>query len=68
MVQQFGPEDAVLVTFDLIKDLKIFDIAYNNADNNNFIMNYLVSLNEELEANFDISQFKYISAWDYSVY
>lgn len=68
MVQQLGPEDAVLVTFDLIKDMKIFDIAYNNVDNYNFIMNYFVTLNEELEANFDISQFKYISAWDYSSY
>lgn len=63
-----SPNDALLVTFDLIKDLQLLEASYNNLPNEKFIKNYLNTLNEDLGANFDLEQFHYVSAWDYRKY
>jgi len=66
--QHITHQDALLVTFDLIKDLKVLELAYNNEPNEKFIKNYLSMMNEELGSDFDLNHFKFISSWDYGQY
>lgn len=56
-----GPDGGVLVGVDLRKDPRILEPAYNDAGgvSARFAMNYLVRLNSEVDADFDLDAFKY---------
>lgn len=67
MAQEMQVSDRLLVGFDLIKDPKIVLDAYNDPHGvtGEFNLNLLSRINEELEANFDISNFKHSPVYNH---
>jgi L-histidine Nalpha-methyltransferase len=59
--------DLVLLGFDLRKDIDILMRAYNDSDGitRAFNFNLLTRLNRELQANFDLAQFKHYPAYNF---
>lgn len=60
-----APEDRMMVGFDLIKETEIMRKAYNCPEFKAVTTNYLTVLNEEFGADFNLEQFRFVSAWDH---
>jgi L-histidine N-alpha-methyltransferase len=60
------PDDYFLIGFDLKKDPELILAAYNDSQGitRAFNLNLLHRMNEELEANFDVIQFKHYPTYD----
>lgn len=56
-----GPEGAVLVGFDLVKDVEVLEAAYDDAAGvtARFNLNVLAHVNAELDADFDLGAFEH---------
>lgn len=63
---QLGPDDAILVGTDLVKDPAVLEAAYNDAAGitAEFNKNVLRVINRELDANFDVDAFAHESIWN----
>lgn len=63
---QLGPDDAVLLGMDLVKDVAIIEAAYNDAQGvtAEFNRNVLRVVNRELDANFDVDAFTHESRYN----
>ena len=61
-----APGDWVLLGLDLIKPVDRIMAAYHDSDGvtDAFIRNALVSINRELDADFDVGNFEYVPLWD----
>jgi dimethylhistidine N-methyltransferase len=61
-----GPDGAVLLGFDLQKDLKVLLAAYDDAKGvtRDFNLNLLARINRELEANFDLEAFQHCARYN----
>lgn len=64
--QYLGPEDKILVGFDLQKDPRIIRQAYDDAAGITaaFNLNLLKRMNRELGANFNLEQFEHFTDYD----
>ena len=60
------PSDNVLIGFDLKKNIKTLNAAYNDSSGltREFNLNLLSRMNNELGANFDISQFEHFGSYN----
>ena len=60
------PGDWVLLGLDLIKPIDRIMAAYHDRDGvtDAFIRNALVSINRDLDADFDVGNFEYVPLWD----
>jgi L-histidine N-alpha-methyltransferase len=60
------PGDWVLLGLDLVKPIDRIMAAYHDADGvtDAFIRNALVSINRDLDADFDVGNFEYAPLWD----
>jgi L-histidine N-alpha-methyltransferase len=60
-----APSDRLLLGLDLVKEPRILEAAYNDADGitEAFNKNILVRLNRELGANFDLDAFNHLACW-----
>ncbi len=63
---QLGPDDAVLIGTDLVKDTASLEAAYNDAAGitAEFNKNVLHVVNRELDADFDVDAFAHQSVWN----
>lgn len=63
---QLGPEDAVMVGIDLVKEVDLLEAAYNDAAGvtAQFNRNVLTVVNRELDADFDPLGFAHESRWN----
>lgn len=63
---QLGPDDAILIGTDLVKDTATLEAAYNDAAGitAEFNKNVLHVINRELDANFDVDAFAHQSVWN----
>lgn len=63
---QLGPDDAVLLGTDLVKDEATLVAAYNDAAGVTaaFNQNVLRVVNRELDANFDVDAFEHDATWN----
>jgi dimethylhistidine N-methyltransferase len=61
-----GPGGGLLIGVDLKKDKRTLDAAYNDAKGvtAKFNMNLLTRINRELGADFDLSSFRHLAAYD----
>jgi L-histidine Nalpha-methyltransferase len=61
-----GPDDHVLIGFDLVKDIRRLEAAYNDAAGvtADFNRNVLHVINRELVANFDVDAFEHVAFFD----
>lgn len=61
-----GPGDCFLVGVDLVKDPRMIEAAYNDANGVTaaFNLNILEHINRELNADFDTSRFEHVAHWD----
>jgi len=61
-----GIQDKFLIGVDLKKEIPVLEAAYNDAQGvtADFNLNLLVRINRELDADFDLSQFKHQSVWN----
>ena len=61
-----NPEDAVLLGFDMVKDVSVLHAAYNDAAGvtARFNKNVLARINRELGAAFDLDEFNHASFWN----
>jgi len=61
-----GRQGAILIGVDLIKDPRVLERAYDDGAgvSAGFAFNYLLRLNQEFQANFDPSSFKYTAIYD----
>lgn len=59
--RMLGRDGMFLLGFDLLKDRKVLEAAYNDSEGvtRDFNLNLLVRMNEELGANFDLSAFEH---------
>jgi L-histidine Nalpha-methyltransferase len=64
--QSLEPGDAFLLGIDLVKDARVLNEAYNDAQlvTERFNRNVLARMNRELGANFDVRLFKHIAFWN----
>lgn len=55
--------DSLLIGFDMVKDIKVLNEAYNDKEGitAEFNMNLLARMNNELEADFDLNNFRHFS-------
>ena len=60
-----GPDGALLIGYDLVKDPRILERAYNDAAGITaaFNLNVLTRLNRELGADFDLDSFEHEAVW-----
>jgi dimethylhistidine N-methyltransferase len=60
-----GPDGALLIGYDLVKDPHILERAYNDAAGITaaFNLNVLTRLNRELGADFDLDSFEHEAVW-----
>jgi dimethylhistidine N-methyltransferase len=60
-----GDEGGLLIGYDLVKDAKVLESAYNDAAGvtAEFNLNALVRLNREMGADFDLSRFRHEAVW-----
>lgn len=63
---QLQPGDSLLLGTDLVKDVKILEAAYCDADcvTEAFNLNLLRRLNRELAAGFDLSAFRHVATYN----
>lgn len=63
---QLGPDDAMLIGTDLVKDVATLEAAYNDSAGitAEFNKNVLHVVNRELDANFDVDAFAHQSVWN----
>jgi dimethylhistidine N-methyltransferase len=63
---QLGPDDRILVGLDLEKDPQIIEAAYNDRAGVTaaFNLNLLHRINQELDANFNLSAFDHTAPYD----
>ncbi len=61
-----GPNDALLLGADRIKDAEILSTAYNDAEGitAQFNLNVLNVINRELDANFDLNRFEHYACYE----
>lgn len=61
-----GPEDHFLIGMDLVKDERILNAAYNDAQGitARFNKNVLAVINRELHADFDLERFSHVAFFD----
>lgn len=61
-----GPGGAVLIGIDLIKETQILQAAYDDREGvtAEFNLNLLERINSELDANFDLDQFRHQAIWN----
>lgn len=66
MGEHCGREGAILIGVDLQKDTKILEAAYDDpyGVSADFAMNYLLRLNREMDANFDLDRFSYSAIYN----
>ena len=66
---QLGPDDAVLLGMDLVKDVDVIEAAYNDAAGvtAEFNRNVLRVVNRELDANFDIAAWEHDSRYNHEL-
>ena len=66
LAADMSPRDKLLIGFDLKKDPEIILRAYNDRQGitRNFNLNLLVRVNEELDADFDLSKFKHYPTYN----
>ena len=66
--KHLGPDDYVLIGLDLKKDPQVILNAYNDSRGitRSFNMNLLERMNEELNANFDVTKFIHYPVYDVS--
>lgn len=64
--EALNPDDLMLIGFDLKKDIEILLRAYNDdmGLTSAFNLNLLKRINNELQADFDIEQFRHYSTYD----
>lgn len=64
--QSLEPGDAFLLGIDLVKDARVLNDAYNDAQlvTERFNKNVLLRINRELGADFDVRLFKHIAFWN----
>jgi dimethylhistidine N-methyltransferase len=60
-----GPDGALLIGYDLVKDPQLLERAYNDAAGVTaaFNLNVLARLNRELDADFDLDSFAHEAVW-----
>ncbi len=60
-----GPDGALLIGYDLVKDPRVLERAYNDASGVTaaFNLNVLARLNRELDADFDLQGFRHEARW-----
>lgn len=60
-----GPDGALLIGYDLVKDPGVLERAYNDAGGVTaaFNLNVLARLNRELDADFDLQGFRHEALW-----
>jgi|JI61114C2RNA_FD_contig_31_3560089_length_978_multi_4_in_0_out_0_2 L-histidine N-alpha-methyltransferase len=60
------PNDLLLITFDLRKDYKVIEAAYDDhlGVSRDFDMNVLFRINQELKGNFNLDKFFFHSYFD----
>jgi dimethylhistidine N-methyltransferase len=65
MADEVGPSGAVLVGVDLVKDRKILEDAYNDAQGitAEFNLNLLRRMNREFGSDFDADAFEHRAVW-----
>ena len=63
LYEQMMPRDSIMIGFDLVKDVKTLEDAYNDKAGmtSRFNLNLLNRINKELGGHFDISKFKHFS-------
>mgnify|MGYP002630058131 CR=1 FL=1 len=61
-----NPDDHVLVGFDLKKDIEVLLAAYNDREGvtARFNKNLLARINQDLDADFDLDQFRHFSTYN----
>ena len=61
-----GPDDALLLGTDLVKDVDVLEAAYDDAAGvtAEFNLNVLHVLNRELDADFDVDLFEHVAFFD----
>ncbi len=64
--RRLNPGDLWLVGFDLVKDPRVMERAYNDGSGltRAFNLNLLRRLNREAEADFDLDGFEHVERWD----
>jgi L-histidine Nalpha-methyltransferase len=64
--QSLAAGDALLIGFDLIKDAKVLNAAYNDAAGvtAHFNKNMLARINRELGGTFDLDAFEHVAFWN----
>jgi L-histidine N-alpha-methyltransferase len=67
LAARMGPDDALLLGTDLVKDIRRLNAAYNDSRGvtAEFNRNILRVLNRELGANFEPSNFEHVARYDY---
>jgi L-histidine Nalpha-methyltransferase len=67
--QSLGPDDAVLLGFDMRKRAAILHPAYDDAEGvtAEFNKNVLARINRELGGQFDLDSFKHVAVWNRSL-
>ena len=66
LASSLGPDDHVLIGFDLVKDVRRLEAAYNDAAGvtADFNRNVLRVINRELQADFDVEAFEHVAFFD----
>ena len=66
MSRMLGPQGGLLIGIDLQKDPEIIEAAYNDADGitDEFNLNLLHRLNRELDADFEVDEFRHDAVYD----
>jgi dimethylhistidine N-methyltransferase len=66
IAEHCGPEGGLLIGFDLHKATDVLELAYDDPHGvtAEFSLNILNHINDELDANFDVSQFRHVSFYN----
>jgi L-histidine N-alpha-methyltransferase len=66
LASALAPDDALLLGFDLVKDVARLETAYDDGRGvtEAFVRNALTAVNRELEATFEQRRFAYEARWD----
>ena len=66
IARQVGPGGAFLVGADLVKDPRVLERAYDDADGVTaaFNLNLLARMNRELDADFDVAHWRHRAVWN----
>jgi L-histidine N-alpha-methyltransferase len=64
--ESMGGDDRLLMGFDLVKDVRVMESAYDDPEGVTalFNLNMLERINRELDGRFDIGAFRFRSGWD----